>query len=177
MREGCRLLQAVLFVRGEMVPWKELEQILSLSAEEVREAAQELLVDLAGSALTIIVSEQGVELVTAPEVAMLVASLEEEPTAELSKAGAETLAVVAYRGPLSRQEVSLIRGVESRPMLRQLQRRSLVMQLRGKAGVMLYDISAEALKQLGVRDRAELPDFALLSSDERLQAFLQETER
>lgn len=177
MTDSGKALQAVLFVRGERVHWKELGRVLALSQEELRQAAAELMEDLSGSGLTVVMSQEGVELVTSGEVARLVAALEEGEAEELTKAAAETLAIVAYRGPLSRQEVSALRGVESGPMLRQLQRRSLIERLKGEAGVMLYDLSGEALKQLGVGRRSELPDFELLSSDEKVQAFLQEERR
>jgi len=78
----------------------------------------------------------------------------------LSRAALETLAVVAYRGPVTRAEVDEIRGVDCGAVLRTLLDRRLV-AIRGRANVigrpMIYETTPEFLKHFGLSDLSDLP--------------------
>ncbi|HEY3294382.1 MAG TPA: SMC-Scp complex subunit ScpB [bacterium] len=84
----------------------------------------------------------------------------ERARARLSRAALETLAVVAFRGPVTRAEIDEIRGVDSGGVLRTLLDRHLV-AVRGRAKVigrpLLYETTPEFLKHFGLSDLSELP--------------------
>ena len=84
----------------------------------------------------------------------------ERARARLSRAALETLAVVAFRGPVTRAEIDEIRGVDSGGVLRTLLDRHLV-AVRGRAKVigrpLLYETTGEFLKHFGLSDLTELP--------------------
>jgi len=84
----------------------------------------------------------------------------ERARARLSRAALETLAVVAFRGPVTRAEIDEIRGVDSGGVLRTLLDRHLV-AVKGRAKVigrpLLYETTAEFLKHFGLSDLSELP--------------------
>ena len=78
----------------------------------------------------------------------------------LSKQALETLAVVAYRQPVSRAQVSEIRGVDSEHALRTLERRGLIDEIGhapGPGQAILYGTSELFLEKLGLRDLDDLP--------------------
>jgi segregation and condensation protein B len=81
----------------------------------------------------------------------------------LSKAALETLAVVAYRQPVSRGQVSEIRGVDSDRALRTLERRGLISEVGvapGPGQALLFGTTDLFLEKLGVRGLDELPPLA-----------------
>ena len=86
-----------------------------------------------------------------------------ERAARLSSAALETLAVVAYRQPVSRGQVNEIRGVDSDRALRTLQRRGVIREV-GRAGgpgqAVLYGTTELFLEKLGIHSVAELPPLA-----------------
>lgn len=90
-------------------------------------------------------------------------------TQKLSQAALETLAVVAYRQPISRQKIAAIRGVNVDSVVRSLAARSLIEE-RGltATGAVLYGTTTEFLERMGLRDLGELAPLAphLPTSDE-----------
>ena len=89
--------------------------------------------------------------------------------ARLTRASLETLAVVAYKQPVTRHQVSAIRGVNSDGVLRALQDRGLITETgreQGPGRPMLYGTSAEFLERLGLPSLSALPSLApLLGAD------------
>ncbi|MEX0930708.1 MAG: SMC-Scp complex subunit ScpB, partial [Candidatus Paceibacterota bacterium] len=83
----------------------------------------------------------------------------EEMKRDIGKAGAETLAIVLYRGPLTRAEIDRIRGVNSSFILRNLMARGLVERAAG-AKSNQYSITPELFSHLGITKRNELSGFA-----------------
>ena len=84
--------------------------------------------------------------------------------ARLTQAALETLAVVAYRQPVSRARVSAVRGVNVDGVMRTLMTRGLVEEAGhdGEGGSTLYRTTTYFLERLGLRDVSELPDLAPL---------------
>lgn len=95
----------------------------------------------------------------APVVAAFVA---EGQTARLSQAALETLAVVAYRQPVSRGRISAIRGVNVDGVVRTLVQRGLIRELErdGESGAVLYGTTTFFLEKMGIGSLDELPDIA-----------------
>ena len=101
-----------------------------------------------------------IELATAPEAGALVARYVGADAVRLSPAGLETLAIVAYRQPVTRAAVERIRGVDSDHTLRSLLHRRLVVEL-GRSGApgrpILYGTAFEFLERFGLESLDDLP--------------------
>lgn len=163
-----RDIEAVLFYKAEPMARSELAAFFSVSEEVLREALATLRTRLANGATRLIETEQEVQLSTAPEVAEVIERLrKDELSREIGKAGAETLAVVLYRGPVTRAEVDHIRGVNSNFILRSLTSRGLVVRVPHPTlpRSFSYQTTPELLAHLGVARKEDLPDYAAIMSE------------
>ena len=158
MDKTMQRLEALLFVAGEGVSKRELTEILKVTLADLELAIRQLAEVLRGRGLALVVTDEDIELTTSPGVKEFLATYIETKDIPLSRAGAETLAVVAYKGPLTRYDVDMIRGVDSRRMLRQLVQRGMVRRRAGKGRAPLYDVTEDFFKQMGITRREELPD-------------------
>lgn len=128
MNELVKRLEALLLVNGESTSFLEAGELLSCSADEIRLFGEVLAKSLQGHGVCLIMGPSEMSVATSPDVSEWIANINKGGSQELSAAATETLAIVAYRGPISQSEVSLLRGVDSRRMLRQLRSRGLVEQ-------------------------------------------------
>jgi segregation and condensation protein B len=97
--------------------------------------------------------------------------LKEDIEGNLSRAALETLAIIAYRQPITRPEIDFIRGVNSTIMLRNLLMRGLVDRERARqdARMFEYKVSFDLLKLLGIAKVQDLPDFAALNQSQAMK--------
>lgn len=156
-------IEAILFYKTEPVSIKALADFLNVSAEEVVGALAILGNTLETRGIRLLVTDTEVQLITAPETSDLIEQLrKEELSTDIGKAGAETLAIVLYRGPLSRVEVDRIRGVNSAFILRNLLIRGLVERRAHPTDSrsFTYAVTPSLLQHLGITAREELQDFA-----------------
>jgi segregation and condensation protein B len=154
-------LEGVLFYKAAPMEKRALAKLLDVSLETLASAAATLAERLQSGATRLIVTDTDLELVTAPELDELIDSIrKDELRRDIGKAGAETLAIVLYRGPLSRAEIDRIRGVNSSFILRNLMSRGLVERVAGEKGGNRYAATGELLAHLGVTKREELPGYA-----------------
>ncbi|HEY4497486.1 MAG TPA: SMC-Scp complex subunit ScpB [Candidatus Paceibacterota bacterium] len=174
MNELAKQIEALLFVSGEGMSKHALATQCKKNDAEIATALSELKEHLRQHhALDILEHENRASLVTAPSVAKLVESFaEEEFTGELTRAALETLAVVAYNGPVRRSEIDYIRGVNSSFMLRNLLLRGLVERSRDPkdARSFSYRITPQFLKFLGLTSQSDLPQFGSFTAS--LEEFL-----
>jgi len=169
----AKRIQAVLFINGEPVAIDRLVKILGSDKTGIRRAAEELDQKLSDTALTLVWRGETLQLATRSEFAKDVEILvKEEVSRDLSRASAETLAVIAYRGPITRSEVDYIRGVNSSYTLRNLLIRGLVERKSNpKDGrTYIYQASMEFLKFLGLGKIDELPEYSEFT--QKLEKFL-----
>jgi segregation and condensation protein B len=163
-------LQAVLFVSEEPVPTARLASGLGATEEAVREALRELAEGLAARRAGVVLREVagGWRLSTAEEYAEAVARFVlDGQSARLSMAALETLAVVAYRQPVSRVRIAAVRGVNVDGVVRTLQLRGLIEE-RGSdpgSGAILYGTTPLFLTKVGLHSLDELPALAPLLPD------------
>jgi segregation and condensation protein B len=173
-------LEAVLFAAAEAVSEKRLAEVFGVPLEEVKEALGRLAsrLEQMESGLRVLRHGLSAELVTLPEAADDIrAVLKAEVRAELSRPSLEALAILAYRGPLTRPELEQIRGVQSSLILRNLLLRGLIeMKSEVRLGQPVYGVTADFLKYLGLASLEELPDFAMLHQHPVVQQVLQELE-
>lgn len=176
-----RNLEAILFIAGDPVPIAQIAGALKCSALEARAAVDELkrTYEQRDAGLRVARSPEGVQLTTAPEAGALVESYVKAGMRErLTPAAAETLAIIAYRGPISRAGIEAIRGVNSVFTLRLLALRGLTLRKPHPKDPrrFVYELSAEFLRQLGVTRPEELPEYAELHEHAGMTKLAREAE-
>jgi segregation and condensation protein B len=154
------MLEALLFVAERPLGRRELATLTGASAETVDARLGDLEVSLAGRGIRLLVDGSRVALATAPEAGLLIGRyVGREPT-RLSAATLETLAIVAYRQPVTKAAIERVRGVDAEYALRNLLHRRLVVEL-GRADApgrpILYGTSVEFLERFGLLSLDDLP--------------------
>jgi segregation and condensation protein B len=123
-------LEAVCFALNRSLTLAEAASILGRTPEDLAVAAETLAIRLRGRGLMLQRHQDEVQLVTRAEVAWAVhRALNPERPGRLSRPALETLAIVAYRQPLTRAGVEAIRGVNCEAVLDSLERRGLVTEV------------------------------------------------
>lgn len=172
------LIEAVLFATAQPMSAKKLAEIVSQKPEVVEEALGKLheRLEASGSGTTLVRSGQMAELVTHPDAAGIVrAVLKQEMHGELSKPSLESLAILAYRGPMTRPELEQIRGVQSSLILRNLMLRGLVEQKEDvRLGQPTYGVTVAFFKHIGLSEAADLPDYSTLRGHSAVEQALNE---
>jgi segregation and condensation protein B len=162
MSELARILEALLFLSPEPVPAAELADAAQCSPDELHEALAELREDFAPGARGLELREVagGLTLSSAPDIEPAARLLLAKPrTPPLTPAQAETLAIVAYLEPVSRPEITRIRGVSADSASSTLLERGLLEEAgRSQFGAVLYRTTPLFLKLFGLRSLGELPD-------------------
>ncbi len=168
-----RALEALLFVSDEPLTSSVLAQALEVDRREAEDLCDRLARDLEGRGAGVRLRNVagGWRLFThpdtAPEVERFVLSSRQ---ARLTKAALETLAIVAYKQPVTRHQVSSIRGVNSDGVLRALQDKGLVEEAgrdETPGRPVLFATTPAFLERLGLPSLAALPSLApLLDVDE-----------
>lgn len=167
-------IESILFIEGVPVTEKKLASVLGVSPKAVTEALESLAAryeESTHSGLKLLFHKGAVSLTTKPGQAPLIDLLIKETLqVSLTKTQLEVLAIIAYRGPVSRPEIEAIRGVNCSFTLRNLLLRELIERegnpsnLRG----FVYTLSAQFLMTLGLSSLSELPDYTKLREDEKL---------
>lgn len=173
MENLAKKIEAILFVHGEPVTVDRLSKILGMDKTQIRQGAGELDQKLSDTALTLVWKGDSLQLATRPDFAKEVETVaKEEISRDLSRAASETLAVVAYRGLVTRGEIDFIRGVNSSYTLRNLLIRGLVERKSNpKDGrTYIYQSSIDFLKFLGLGKIEDLPEYAEFT--QKLTSFL-----
>lgn len=156
-----RQIEAVLFYKAAPVKKSVLAKLLEIDEETLNEALDFLKERLKAGATALVLTDTEAELSVSFEFDELIDSIRKEDLKrDIGKAGAETLAIVLYRGPVSRSEIDRIRGVNSSYILRSLEVRGLVERdTRGNRGSE-FRPTTELLRYLGIREKTEMPDYA-----------------
>jgi segregation and condensation protein B len=141
-----------------------------VTAAQIRETMDEIAADLraANDGLLLIEGNAGYRIVTHPSVARWVRILRQEPPpVKLSQSSVETLAVVAYRQPVTRTEIETIRGVSAEAGITKLLERDLIYVV-GRADTpgrpIQYGTTDQFLEFVGAKSLDELPASDVLSS-------------
>ncbi len=164
MPEPIDVVEALLFASDVPVEAARIREVLDLSsADEARALVGGLRERYAArdSALEIVEAGGGYRMLTRPEVAPWLVRLARSRTrARLSRPALETLAIVAYRQPVSRPDIDAIRGVNSEGVLDNLMEKRMV-RIAGRKEApgrpFLYETTREFLVAFGLRDLGDLP--------------------
>lgn len=153
-------LEALLFVAERPLARREIATLAGVDRATVDARLGDLEVALSGRGIRLVLSNDRVELVTAPETGALIARYVGADAVRLSPASLETLAIVAYRQPVTKGAIERIRGVDSDYTIRSLLHRRLVVELgRSEAPgrPYLYGTGFEFLERFGLTSLEELP--------------------
>lgn len=155
---------AVLFVRAEAISVSELAHTLELTREAAEQALEASATLLEGTGLMLQRHLDELQLVTHPEAAWAVErALRPEVAGRLSKPALETLAIVAYRQPITRIAIEAIRGVSCEAVLESLTRHGLVAEVGREDGPgrpRLFGTTLRFLQVVGISQVDDLPPLA-----------------
>ena len=171
------IIESLLFISHKPLTLSELVKLTESDKTAVAEAVK-MLQDEYGArqgGIEIIQIEDKYQMAASGESSETVAKfLKTEVTGELTRPSLETLTIIAYRGPISKAELELIRGVNCSLILRNLLMRGLIesREDRDKATT-VYQITFDFLKHLGLASLAELPDYEKLNRNNNLEKLLQ----
>jgi segregation and condensation protein B len=164
MSELISIIESLIFVSEEPLPTKTLAEVLKEDRGWVQVAVEELAKEFneRNGGLMLREVAGGWQFATRPENHEHVrAFLKSRPSAKLSLAALETLAVIAYKQPITVPEILEIRGVQSSSAIKTLLDKRLIVSKGRKETVgrpMMYGTSKEFLLQFGLRDLSELPN-------------------
>jgi len=155
------IIECLLLARGGILKIGQIKKVLDVTEPEIRATLAALTVEYGGRGLQIQEVAGGYQLCTRPEYGAHVQRLlrldELDP---LTRATLEVLAIVAYRQPVTRAEVDVVRGVQSVHHLIKLQDRRLIREVGRRPGPgrpILYGTTEGFLRYFGLRDLAALP--------------------
>lgn len=161
--ERAAVIEALIFVSEEPLSAKVIADVLKEDRQVVEEALNGLSTEFNGrnSGLQLREVAGGWQFATRPEYHEHVrAFLKTRPSAKLTLASLETLAVIAYRQPITVPEILEIRGVQSPSAIKTLLDKKLIVAKGRKDAVgrpMMYGTSKDFLLQFGLKDLTELP--------------------
>jgi segregation and condensation protein B len=154
------LIEAVLFYKASPLKKHSLQKLFAVSESDLSLALEQLRARLEFGATRLIETDTDISLATAPELSEFIETLRKgELKGDIGKAGAETLAIILYKEPVSRAEIDRIRGVNSSFILRNLLMKGLVSR-EAAGNTFLFRITPDLLAHLGYTEKKELPRFS-----------------
>jgi len=174
MSESFGQIEALLFVSSGLISMGQIAKALDISESEVEKTLRTLEehYKAQGHGLRLMRVKSRVQLMTAPELSTTIETfLGLETTSTLSQAALEALAIIAYKQPITRPEVDVIRGVNSDAVMRTLLNKGLIEEL-GRAETpgrpIFYGTSPEFLQYFGLESLDALPfiDFDALEESQ-----------
>ena len=168
--DAKKIIETLLFITDRPVkPGRLAEVVETVSAKQVLAIIEELTREYAqtGRAVQIVEVGGGFQMATKPEYGRWVRKLyNEKMTTKLSNAALETLAIIAYKQPITRADMESIRGVDVAGPLERLLERGLVRVVGKKDTIgrpMVYGTTDEFLRMFGLNKVSELPDLQVFA--------------
>lgn len=169
------IIEAMLFVSGDPLELRDIAINIEATPKYVEELMLEMMKDYEGE-------ERGIKLISINGAYQLVSKseygdyvqklLKKNKKHSLSQASLESLAIIAYKQPITRIDIDEIRGVKSESAIQRLVERDLIKDM-GRLEVpgrpILYGTTEEFLRQFGLHDLKELPSLDLFSVDEDIE--------
>lgn len=175
-------IESILFLSSKPLTLRRLIELTGAKKSEITAALIELQKDTNQShrGIRIVSQGGGFQMTTAPLKKEIAASLvQDETSGEVSKAALETLTIIAYRGPVSKRELELIRGVNCAWILRNLMIRGLIEEVKTRSRTedvesdgLQYQVTLDFLRFLSLCGVHELPDYERLHKDTLIDELL-----
>ena len=156
-------IEGVLFYKTEPVKKTFLREFFQVTDSDVDEALNVLSERLVSGATRLVITDTEIQLVSAPELSEIVENLrKDELNKSIGKAGSETLAIVLYRGPLTRADIDRVRGVNSTFIIRNLLIRGLIEKRNNPKNKQsfLYAVTPSLMNHLGITKKEDLDQFS-----------------
>jgi len=171
------ILEALLFINERPIEVGELTEVLEISRKETEVALEELSLEYKerSSGICIVKVAGGYQMCSAPDNETWVKKMYQERSKQkLSTASLETLAVIAYKQPVTRVEIEAIRGVNVDGVARKLSELGLI-KIAGRKDVIgkpfLYITTRKFLEYFGINTLKDLPkleEFAALAESDKI---------
>jgi len=165
MEQLKSIIESILFVAGKPLSISALTKILEKKQDEIEKALAEIAEARKESGIVLLEASGLWQLSTNPKNSTEVKEfLNTELREKLTDATVETLAIIAYRQPISRSEIEAIRGVNCQYSVRHLLIRGLIEKVSNPndSRQNLYQTTLEFLQHMGISSIKELPDFESL---------------
>jgi segregation and condensation protein B len=162
-QKAKRIIEAILFVSDKPVSIMTLKDVLKdIEPTEIRECVEELNGEYNSSERSFSIREiaGGFQMLTDPVYSSWISSLYKRPPDRLTGPALETLAIIAYKQPLTRSDIEIIRGVNVDGVLHTLEERSLIKtrgRVDGPGRPILYGTTNEFLQHFGLKSLEDLP--------------------
>lgn len=161
------ILESLLFITKKPVTLEELQSVTGVDIKLIEKTLYDLLVEFEGRGVNIVKIAGGYHMVTRPENVDFVDKLIHSPIeTTLSNAALETLAIIAYKQPVTRLNIENVRGVNSDGVVDTLVEKRLIKELGKSEGLgrpILYGTTVDFLRHFGLKD---LKDMSPLPVDE-----------
>lgn len=171
-------LEAILFAVAKPVAVSQLKKQLGVSDEVLEQAIEDIKArwNTGESGVHLLEHSGQLQFVTNSDFAEEVAVfLKKEASGPLTRPALETLAVIAYQGPVTKPEIEQVRGVNCALILRNLLIRGLIEQMQDKQRLQpAYLVSAEFLRELGALRTEELPEYDSFHNNEKIRELMAE---
>lgn len=156
-------IEALLFVAGEPVPISSIVKATEMPESEIKKLIDELAIEYRDRSSGILIAEiaEGYQMVTNPDFSMWVKKFKNiNQTSKLSPPTLETLAIIAYKQPITKLEIDQLRGVNSDGTVKSLLDKRLI-KIIGKKETpgrpFLYGTTKEFLQYFGLKNLSDLP--------------------
>lgn len=155
------LIEALIFSSYQPISIKQIQSITDLSESEILSAINGLKTEYTSRGIDLVEVCGGYQFATKPDFAHYIKKLRKDiQSSRISQPALETLAIIAYKQPLTRIEIDQIRGVNSEGTVKSLIERRLI-KIVGKKDVpgrpFLYGTTDEFLKYFGLKSLQDLP--------------------
>jgi len=176
------IIESILFVTGEPLSLRDISINLEMPPRYIEEILNEMITDYEAS-------ERGIKLISIKDNYQLVTKsensdyiqrlLKKNKRQSLSQASLESLAIIAYKQPITRIDIDEIRGVKSESAIQKLIEKNLIKE-SGRLDVpgrpILYSTTDEFLRQFELNDLKELPSLDLFDNTDETEEILNESE-
>lgn len=172
------IIEAMLFVSGEPLSLRDISINIEKTAKFTEEVISEMIIEFENSnrGIKIISINGGYQLSTKSEYGDYIQKLlKKNKRQSLSQASLESLAIIAYKQPITRIDIDEIRGVKSDSAIQRLIERELIKKV-GRLDVpgrpILLGTTEEFLRQFGLNDLKELPSLDIFSDKDDVEAII-----
>ena len=182
MSKAKSKIESLLFISHKPLSVQKIAELTKSEKETVKNTLNELMQQYQEEerGFQIMKVGQSYQMVSAPDNGKIIKEfLKDEQTGEMTKPSLETLTIIAYRGPITKAELDMIRGVNCSLILRNLMIKGLVESKEDKSKMQtVYGITFDFMRHLGISQLKDLPDYEKLNQNDNLDKLLhpEETE-
>lgn len=164
------IIEGLLFITNEPLSIENLVELTAIEEAEVIELLEDIKETFAKDVhgVTVIEAANGYMLATKPIVKPYIEKLYKPQMSHLSSAGLETLAIIAYKQPITRGEIEMLRGVKTDKILQTLLSKELIEEQGRKDSPgrpILYGTTKQFLRYFGLNNVKDLPSPPLLTEE------------